>query len=268
MLKIFKDNSDVSLELESYVQDYSLGVLADDEFIYVGYKKPINALYAHMTTPNTSSGTLSVEYFNGSDFTPVADLVERTKGLTENNFIEWSRNQDDEEMTTINSLEMFWIRISIDVSTSALTFRALNLLFSSDNELKEEADYLLSSNYYHGSETSYVNYHQASRNQIIQRLRNQGYSVNNKSSGHHDLTIFDLLSFKQLQEASKFMVLGKIFFFLSDAVEDKYYQKYQDYKRLSNEAFNTFFLSIDKNDDGVEDKHEKAGFKTGLIKRV
>ena len=267
MIKVFKNATDISLNVESYVDDYSFGTLLDSDFIYVGFDKPINALYVHMTTANTNTSVLSLEYYNGA-FIAAVGLVDRTVGLSGSNFIEWDRNQTEEVVTTINGLEKFWYRISVDVTTSALTFRGINLLFSSDEQLREEANYLLSTDYYVGSETSFVNYHQAARNQIIQRLRNEGYRVINNSTGHKDLDIFDLLDYKQLQEASKYLVLAKIFFFLSDATDDKYNQKHIEFTKMYSDAFRTFFLAVDLNDDGKESVSEKGQFKSGIIIRV
>lgn len=268
MLSIWKDTTDISLDMENYTKEYSFGTLTDAQYIYVGNYKPINALYAHLEKVNTNSGTLSVEYYNGSTFTAVSGLVERTEAFTESGFIEWDRNQTDEAKTTVNSLEKYWYRISTDTTTTSLIFRALNLLFSSDVNIKEEAPYLLSSDYWPSEETSFVNYHQAARNEIIQRLRNEGYSAYNTVSGHKDLDIFDLNDYKQLQEASKYLVLSKIYFYLSDAPEDKYIQRSREFKSMYNDAFRTFFLSVDANDDGLQSKSEKSAFKSGVITRV
>jgi hypothetical protein len=179
----------------------------------------------------------------------------------------WDRNLSGEKKTTINSIELFWYRISVSVTTSAVVFSGINLLLSDDIMLKEIEPNLVSSDYYPLNTTSFIGFHQAARNEIIQRLRNEGKGVHNGVS-FSDLTVFDLLDFTQLSEASKYLTASQIYFNLSDAPEDKYAEKYKDYLKRYNEAYKTFYLSLDTNDDGLQDDEEKASFRSGVIQRA
>lgn len=256
-----------TLDLEDYLDSTTVGVIATSDFLYVGYRKPINAFYIDFTSANTNSSVLTLEYYSNSGFVSVNGLVDRTRGFSRSELVKWDRNQTNEAKTTINSIEQFWYRISVSADTTSLVCTGLNLLFSDDAMIKEEAPHVLSSDYYPAGEDSWIGCHQAARNEIIQRLRTEGYSTKTANT-FNDVTIFDLLDHTQLSVASKYLVLSKIFFFLSDSPDDKYYQKYEDYKRLYNDAFKTFFLAIDYDDDGVLDTEEKGSFKSGIIIRV
>lgn len=266
-MRLFHESTDYTLEAGDYSGDDFTVTLTDSEYLYFGYRKPIRELYAHFTTVNSNAATLSVEYYNGTTYTAVTTLNDRTKSFTRNGFISWEKS-DDEEEATVETLEMYWYRISVSVSTSEMVIRGFNLLFSDDLSVREEEAHLLSTDYYPASETSFVNYHQASRNELIQRLRNKGYGVKNSSGVYNDLLIFDLHERKQLETASKYLVLSKIYFNLSDAPEDKYHEKHVNYKRMSDDAFHVFYISIDSNDDGKESTTEQAGFTSGLIVSV
>lgn len=268
MLKVWYETTDYTLEAEDYTSDTLTLTLADDEFIYIGHRKPINEIYVFMDTANTNSSVVTIDYHNGLTFTPVSDLVDRTIGFSRSDFIRWERDNDDEEETTINSIEAYWYRIRVDVTTSEMVFRGINLLFSDDNMIKEDEPHLLSSSYYPSGESSFIYYHQSARNELMQRLRNKAYTVKDNAGNRTDLSIFDLHDRSQLSVASKYLVLSKIYFVLSDGPEDKYYQKFVDYKAMSDDAFNVFFLSVDFDDDGKVDKAEKSHFVSGLITRV
>lgn len=267
MLLVYKNSTDYSAELENYISDTVALTLLDSDYLYVGYKKPINAFYVAGYNMNTNTSVLTVEYYNGSAFTDVTNLSDKTSGLARDGFVSWDRNLTNEDATTINSLEKYWYRISVDVTTSAMTLYGLNLLLSDDLDIKELETNLVSSDYFPDGFASFLPYHQSARNEIIQRLRNEGNGVYNGVT-FYDLTVFDLLDYTQLKEASKHLAISNIYFNLSDSIDDKYYQRYQEYRKRYDENYRVFYLSIDTNDDGEQSASEKESFKTGFIIRV
>lgn len=269
MLKILHYTStytDYSRQLESYTDLTATITIANTNKVYLGYKKPINAVFVGMNTVNTISTVLSVKFWNGA-FVDCVGLFDKTNGLTRQNFISWDRNQTGEKKTTINGVELFWYELSVSVTTSAIVFSGINMILSDDTMIKEVEPHLTSSDYYPGTDTSFLCFHQAARNEIIQRLRNEGNGVYNGVT-FSDLNVFDLLDYTQLSQASKLLALSLIYFNLSDSNEDKYYQKYSDYQSRYNKAYDVFFLSLDANDDGLQGSDEKQSFMSGVIQRV
>jgi hypothetical protein len=267
MLKIFHQTADRSLKLANFIDQTQSITLLDSEYIYIGYKKPINAIYVAMSTVNTNTSVVSLEFYNGTTWAEPEGLTDKTQGLTRSSWISWDRNQEDEAKTTINTVELYWYRLSVDVSTSAVVYLGINLLLSDDIMIKEVEPHLLSTDFYPTGYTSFIPFHQAAKNEIIQRLRNEGKGTYNGET-FNDLNVFDLLDFTQLSEASKYFALSQIYFNLSDSVDDKYWQKFENYLARYNEAYRVFFLSLDSNDDGLQDVAEKQTFKSGLIQRV
>jgi hypothetical protein len=267
MLKIFYNATDHSLKFENYINQPVTLTVSDSDFIYIGYKKPINALYVSMTTVSTGTRSIDLEYYNGSAYAAITSVVDRTQGFTLNGFISWDRNLTNEAVTTVQSVELYWYRLSVTTSTSATVFQGINLLLSDDVAIQEDEPQLISSDFYPLGMTSFVGFHQAARNDLIQRLRNKGKGTYN-GSVFSDLTVFDLLDYTQLSVAAKFLAIAKIYFNLSDAVDDKYFQKYLEYSKASDDAFNLFFLSIDLNGDGKQTEVEKAAYETGIIIRA
>ena len=257
-LSILHDDNSSFLEYTSIAWDYSrddfvLPMVSADDYLYVGYEKPINALYIEMSAVNTVANTLTIEFHNGTAWGSVADLYEDTRGMTRSGFTQWSRNQTDEALTTINSIEKYWYRISASADFSTGTsVMAINLVLSDDNDLKGEWYEVL--NMLPSNEDSFILKHVASRNQIIQKIRNDGKFKTEVTTGTFlDIDVFDLLQYDQLRQASKYLTLSKIFFNLHDDVDDVHLQKSDKYNRMYIEAVDLFYLDLDKDNDGIRD---------------
>lgn len=263
MLEIYHNASRHSFELEDYTTDSVSVDFSLSGEIHIGYYKPINALFVEITAL-THVASLDVEYFNGSSFVSVSNLHNSTKNLQRSGFIHWDRNQDDEQETTLNSKELFWYKIKLTGATPTIVFKGINLNFSNDNDLKEEYPNIM--DHLPDGETSFVGFHQAARKDIITYFRNQGKLV--RGLNPKKLDQFDLLDFTEVREASKFLTLSKIFSWLSDGVDDKWYQKSRDFVGKYGDKINLFYLSFDQDDDGKESANEKNGIKSVSIIRL
>jgi hypothetical protein len=263
MLKIFYNSTEYSKELENYSQDTVTITQLSTETIDVGLYKPINALYFEFQSANTNSLDVSVKYFNGTSFTNLT-INDRTNNFKRSGFISWDRNQTTENKTTLHSQEMYWYRISVSSDTTAMVLKGINLVFSDDQSLQEE--YPGINKYLPTGQTSFINFHQSVRDDIIQMLRNSGKKVKN-ANDQKNLDQFDLLDFKEVTQAAKYYCLAKIFFWQSDEVDDKWYQKAKDYQQMADSKINLIFISIDDNDDGMANQSEKLGVQFVRIAR-
>lgn len=267
---LIEDNgifSDISLDAENYLRDtISFSFISGEDALYVGYYKPINSLYVDFYTPESGGLSTTVSYYNGNSFSDVDDLVDRTRGLARNGFISWSRDLTTDTATTINGVEQFWYRITLSGDTSPIVFNGINLLLSYDDDLLENEPDILNASYYPEGYTSYLPYHVAARNKILSDMRVKGKRIEGEE--YKQLDQWDLLDYEEFRESSKFYVLSQIYFYLSDSVDDKYFQKYEDYKSRHEQAFNLYYSSIDTDDDGQTDRHEKVQSNTALIRRV
>jgi hypothetical protein len=260
MLKIIKDSLDYSLDLESYTTGSESIPILDGESILIGYYKPINALFIEQNTI-THNSQLSIEYWNGAWVE--LDFKDYTNSLKNSGFLKWERNQDGQKKNTLAGLELFWYRLKLVGDNQTITFKGINLNFSDDSDLKEEYPNIM--DHLPDGAVSFVNFHQAARKDIITYFRNQGKFVNSQEPKKVDQ--FDLLDFEEVREASKFLVLHKIFMWLSDSIDDKWYQKANDFAKKYSDKINLFYLSLDDNDDGLEDASEKMAIKSVRIIR-
>jgi hypothetical protein len=266
MLQVYINTDNYSREMEDYLDKTVTHTLLAADKLYIGYRKPINSIFVGMDTANTNTSQVDVKYYNGSSFVTTG-AIDRTYGLSEQGFISWDRGLDSEAETEINGSTMYWYELTVDVNATEIIFSGINLLLSDDKHLQGYESQINNGKWYPGSMTSFIGYHQGARNEIIQHLRNQGKGTYDGVE-FRDLTVFDLLDATQLQVASTYLALSKIFFNYSDRPDDKYFQKYMGYTGNYEAAMNVFFLSVDSNDDGKVDTSEAPGIQYKLIKRI
>ena len=270
-LKVFYDDNtlfqDFSGDARDYLRDdFNFQYTAGEDFLYVGLYKPFNSIYAEFTTADTSAAVASYSYFNGSGFVSISDIKDDTKNFKRSGFIKFEK-PEDWQATTVNNEDLFWVRVSFDIDTDPLVIRGLNTVFSDDNSLRQEQRNI--NDLLAKGDSSFIAYHVASRNEIIQTLRNGGnYTRVDGSFKVNDLTQWDILKPEQISEAAKFLTLSKIFFDVSSNVDDKWYQKYKDSKMMFGSAFKLYLQAIDTDDDGINDEAENNNFRNVVFRKV
>lgn len=260
-LTLFFNATNYSENLYDYSVDTVTEAFTGGGFIYVGYDKPINSIYVELSTPSATPLSISLDVFTTSFVTKTFN--DRTKGLSRSGFITWDRSTGTEKKTTVNGVNLYWYRITVPQPAAALVFKGINVVFADDNDLKEEFPTL--TDYYPTGQTSFIVFHQAVRKHIIQTLRNRGRTIatgpgnsggNSNNATRVKFDQWDLLDVEEIRQAAKFMALHKIFSWLSDSPDDKWKQKADEAYSNYGQQIDTFYLSVDDNNDGVAQSSE------------
>ena len=245
--------------------------LETDDFLYIGYSKPINAVYINFITANLNSGNLSLEYYNGTSWAAVSGFDEDTDGLSRSAFLQWERDLDgdtDSQPDLSMPLKNYY-RLSIDADSSAIEIQGMNLIFADDEDLKKEFFCITDGEILQGAD-SHILIHDACKNEIIQYLRNKGFSKQRDSSliGREDIIGWDLLDIHEVREAAKFLALNKIFFNMSDSPDDVWYQKSIYYRAQYESQIQITLATIDEDNDGeIDDAERKRRIKHNRMTR-
>lgn len=250
----------------------TLTITSAEDYIYVGFEKPINAMYIDITTPNGAEGSLTMEYWNGSAWTTVLNKSDDTFGLFRSGFIRWdkedSNGSSDQAENEVNSIAKHWYRLRPSVDRTAIVISGINLVFSDDYELSLEQPFISDSEFL-GNESSHIKTHAAVKREIMQKFRNKNYLKLNQISGDkEDINGWDLHDIEEVRLAATYLALSKIYYQMSDNPEDIWGMKSQDYQSKFDKYINIARLSLDTNDDGLTDAGEnKANFKTRFMNR-
>lgn len=264
MLEIYADTENISLDMESFTSDSLEISLPVGMSIDIGYYKPINAIWIELTA-NTLVKQFALKHFNGTGFVQTT-TTDHTKNLTRSGWIKWQRNLSNESKTNLHGKELYWYKlelVSAAIDPAVIEFEGINLVFSNDDDLNEEFPGI--SELLPDGSTSFINFHQSARKDIITHFRNQGKFVN--ATNPKNLDQWDLLDIGEVREASKFLTLSKIMQWRSDS-DDKFFQKHQDFLAKYGDKINLAFLSLDQNDDGIADDSEKTGINIMRVQRL
>jgi len=118
------------------------------------------------------------------------------------------------------------------------------------------------------NEVSFVKFHEAARDEIIQEIRNKGMLVGSSQALSKQIDVFDLLDISEFRNVSKYLTLSKILFWLSDAVDDKWQKKAEKFHKSYLDSLDLAYTSIDFDDDGQKDVTERNGWNQCRLNRV
>ena len=153
---------------------------------------------------------------------------------------------------------------------SLASLSGVNIVYADDIDLKSEVRAI--NDYLAKDDTTFIPYHVAARNEIVQTLRNGG---NIKNSADTSLALrrlqmnkWDILDRGEIRQAAKYLALAKIFFDSSQNIEDKSYERFRDYEGMYGASFKLFYMSLDLNDDGNTDVNENMDLNDITVSKV
>lgn len=274
---------DVTIEANDFLRDKVALDLDGGDSYYVGLYKPFTDLFFEIDS-GASGASFSVEYFNGSTFTTLPNVKDRTKSFSRSGFISWQFSESDKitdnwKLTEIDGQELYWVKIS-GSSADIISFDGVNIVFADDQDLKTEFPRIY--DFKSPDLDSFINFHVAARDEIVQRYRTGGNSTSASPNSEsfnigtnlflgkelHQVSKWDLLDIEEVNNAAKFLALAKIFFYVSENNEDKAFIRFQNYMGMFAESFKLFYLSLDKDDDGNLDTHESMALNDVRIEIV
>jgi hypothetical protein len=160
----------------------SFVLLTTDSF-YIGFFGKFASRYFSFTIPNTNAATLSVEFWDGTAWAPVLDIVDQTNGFTQSGFVSWINEETwkKSEQAPITSAsgtdsELYWIRIKTDTNFSAGTELQSVLNLFSDDELVRPLypEIITDSRFLPPGRTDFLEQHQQAKARVIRRLNQKG----------------------------------------------------------------------------------------------
>jgi len=226
-------------------------VLTNSDKFYVGFKKPFAARYFHLSVLNTNSITVSMKYWNGTEFSSVDDLVDQTLGFTTNGFISWTNATDWKKVVQAGvSEELYWVEISVSGALSAGTaLQAVLNIFCDDSLLRAHYPELISdTRWLPSGRTDFLEQYVAAKDQVVKRLKGDGIITDESQ----------IIDPNEVANAAAHAAAFIIMFPVSRSDEDR--QAAADAEKEMNKALNQVKLDIDINDDGViQDAEQETG---------
>ena len=163
---LFSNNGSIT-DLTPDLNNYHLGDFTLDDFafgedyLYIGNIAPFNHFYLKLATANTESLSVDVQYWSGTQWRSVVEVIDETNGLTQSGFITFVPDRDHAwiqsdtngtgqtitGLTNVTIYDKYWIRLVLSANPSVTTkISWLGQKFSTDNDLGSEYPELLSTN--------------------------------------------------------------------------------------------------------------------------
>lgn len=247
--------TEVSFFMLNFGRDALELQLDTDHFIYFGKHKPFNALFVEMgDNANDVQSTLKVEYFDGSTWVEVENLVDDSQCFNRAGFIQFDR-PDDWSETLVGFDTKHFIRLSVSaLSRADMQIQGMNLVFSDDQDLN--GIYPGISSYLNATEKTFILRHENSRNLIVQDIRNLGFRKFKER--YQNIDAWDLLEVEEVNLWSSYLTLANIFSSLQSNQSDLFKQKAEEYQEMADFYKAQSYLTLDSNDDGKADSAESA----------
>lgn len=270
---LFSDNtviSDISVNANDYYSgEDTIAMIAAEDYIFIGSYFPFNHLYLKMgSTVNALASVMSVEYYDGTEFRAVAELIDETKSsgatLAQSGFITfvphkkygWVKEDtvdinDNEEITdlgTVKIYERYWIRIKVSADLTAGTELAWvgNLFNKDDNALEgiyPDLALTTTKTAYQAGKTDWEEQRVLAAEEIIDDLKKANIII---SAGH----ILERSDFRMAEIHKVASIVYNAFGSARDTERAKASSKYKN-------ALDGFAATIDKNENARSDSNER-----------
>lgn len=268
----FSDNgtlSDYSSQLSKISNNSALtGAITTDDAIFIGSDLPFNSIYFNVLVANSNSSTVSISYWDGSEFVAARDIQDGTSGFSTSGKIEFAPNNDymwaidDTELMTdsgISSLfirEKYWIKLVLSANASDTTsINYAGYMFSNDSDLGSEypeLDRMIVKDAFKKNKTDWNE----------QSIRASEYIINDLK---YDRVIVDksqILRTEDLINSCCHRVAQIVFSGMGKDYEDRVRMAESNYTL----ALDRSFPVIDKSKDAIVDNEDKTG--TGFQMRL
>ena len=261
---IYHNASDISQALCDFKKDTENVTLLSSTFLYIGYQARFNAFYFYADTLNSNSSSFTFEYYDLRDgWKAIPDVFDDTLAFTRNGFVEW-RELPDWEKAEINGANRFWVRISTNTDTSLMSIRALNIIFSTDDELQKVYYPIGTDSSFKLGADDFMLIHEDVRNAIVQKFRNRGLrKLEEDQERWLRITPLDILDIQEVRQAATYFALSRIFFNVSDSVDDSWSVKSREMQAKADDFLDIAYLSFDKYGKG--DTNAMPFFNTGIL---
>lgn len=154
-------------------------VLTTADSFYVGFHEKFSTRYFALSTVNSNSTVLSVNYWDGSAWSSVDDLIDQTSGFTKSGFVSWinEENWQKRELSPIVSNDgeenkLYWIQIKVSADLSAGTaLQSVLNLFSDDESVRAlYPEFITDARFLPPGRTNFLSQHLEAKNRVVRRM--------------------------------------------------------------------------------------------------
>lgn len=259
VVRTIKNSTETTAKTTSISSDALSFVLLTTDSFYVGFYGKFANRYFVVGTANTNAADITVEYWDGSAWTTVLDVIDQTNGFTQSGFIHWENVSDWEtlKLAPADDVPLYWVRLKTSANFSVgTTLQAVLNIFCDDELLRAYYPELISdSRYLPPSRTNFLEQYQAAKDLVILRLR-QRRLIKDESQvvDSNDVAI------AAVHAAAK-IIMTPI------ATSDEMRQRLADAAAEFDSEISQLSLNVDSDGSGVVSEAEKSDMGEPVVRR-
>jgi hypothetical protein len=258
------NSTETTQQTASVTSDHVDFNLQTTDFFYVGFQGPFAARYFDLQTANNVTASLTVEYWDGSAWVDVQDLVDQTNCFKNNGFVSWVN--DGKWQPSIQApvdVKLYWVRMSVSANlTNGAKLQSCVNVFSDDDLLNAYYPELQSDSRFKpvdvdGSPlTTFLKQHLAAKDLVVLRLKQR--KVITEESQLVDVSAVAIAAV----HGAAWLIVNPI------ATSDEMKALAERAKKLFDMEINELGKSADIDGDGVVTESEAANItETVLVRR-
>jgi hypothetical protein len=225
----------------------------------MGFYAPFQSRHMQFENLNTTTVSLTVEYWNGSAWVATVDFVDQTLGLTRSGFLSWTNQADwvASKQAPINDISLFWIRVSVDLDLDAGTsLQSVLNLFSDDDSLRLYYPELVNdTRFLPQDRTDYLDQHVAAKDLVVLKLKQRRLIKDERQ-------ILDINEvFTAATHACAYLILHPV------ATSETIIELAERALKAFENEVSQLALSVDQSDDGTLSEAERVDFGETFIER-
>lgn len=153
--------------------------LLTTDFFYIGWRGRFTTRHFNLATANATTSVVTVEFWNGTEWEAVDDLIDGTNGFKQSGFISWEleagKNWQKRNISPIDAdKELYWVRLSVGTDLDAGTqLQSVLNLFTDDEFVRIYYPEFIANSaaWLPPGRTDFMDTHVGAKNLIITRLK-------------------------------------------------------------------------------------------------
>jgi len=150
-------------------------VIGAADAFYMGFEGKFASRHFKLATLNVNAVTVTIEYWTGSAWAAVKDVVDQTVGFTQSGFIHWE-NQDNwkaHKLAPVLDIDLYWIRLKVSGTLSVGTaLQSVLNIFCDDDLLRAYYPELIAdTRWLPPGRTDFLEQYLAAKDLVVLRLK-------------------------------------------------------------------------------------------------
>lgn len=253
---------DSTLDLNDYIANSVTFEYNTGEYIYIASEWPFSYRYFDVTTANTETSSIEIQYWDSNEWRDTVDVLDETSSggatLAQSGYVfwgfdreyAWTLQDESKEVTGLSSTniyQMYWSRIKFTANlTTTTALNYVGMKFCEDADIFAQYPDLNQSRLLRTFKTGKTDWDEqvfAASNAIVRELKRRGI----------------IFSRSQVLEPDIFMdaCIHKTAEIIYNAMGPAYLEQKENAVKLFNQAMNLKGYIVDLNADGEVDRSEK-----------